>query len=60
MAYYLKEILKFEKKVFIIGTTGMIEELDALDIPHIGSGVGYIGLKKFTLQFYFGSTVIDG
>ncbi|KAL9963638.1 hypothetical protein ACROYT_G027164 [Oculina patagonica] len=38
VAYYLKEILKFDKKVFTIGTTGMIEELNALNIPHTGSG----------------------
>ncbi|KAJ7392631.1 hypothetical protein OS493_010282 [Desmophyllum pertusum] len=38
VAYYLKEILKFDKKVFTIGTTGMVEELDALNIPHTGSG----------------------
>lgn len=42
MAYYLKEIIKFDKKVFTIGTTGMVEELDALHIPHTGSGVGWI------------------
>lgn len=42
VAYYLKEILKFDKKVFTIGTTGMVEELDALNIPHTGSGVGLI------------------
>ena len=44
VAYYLKEILKFDKKVFTIGTTGMVEELDALNIPHTGSGVGLIWL----------------
>ncbi|XP_066024948.1 glycerol-3-phosphate phosphatase isoform X1 [Pocillopora verrucosa] len=38
VAYYLKEILKFEKKVFTIGTTGMVEELDAMNIQHTGSG----------------------
>lgn len=42
VAYYLKEIVKFDKKVFTIGTTGMVEELDALNIPHTGSGVGWI------------------
>lgn len=42
VAYYLKEILKFEKKVFTIGTTGMVEELDAMNIQHTGSGVGWI------------------
>ena len=42
VAFYLKEILKFDKKVFIIGTTGLVEELDALNIPHTGSGVGWI------------------
>lgn len=26
----------------MIGTTGMVEELDALNIPHTGSGVGWI------------------
>lgn len=52
VAYYLKEILKFEKKVFIIGTTGMVEELDALHIPHIGSGpdnsTGGYNIKEWT------------
>lgn len=38
VAYYLREIIKFDKKVFTIGTTGMVEELDALNIPHTGSG----------------------
>ena len=42
VAYYLKEILKFGKKVFTIGTTGMVEELDAMNIPHTGWGVGCI------------------
>ena len=42
VAYYLKEILKFDKKVFTIGTTGMIQELDELGIPHTGSGVGWM------------------
>lgn len=42
VAYYLKEILKFDKKVFTLGTTGMMEELDAMNIQHIGSGVGWI------------------
>ena len=42
VAYYLKEILKFDKKVFTIGTTGMVEELDAMNIPHTGSGVSWI------------------
>ena len=42
VAYYLKEIIKFDKKVFMIGTTGMVEELDALNIPHTGSGVGWM------------------
>ena len=39
MAFYLKEILKFDKKVYTVGTTGMVEEFDALKIPHTGSGV---------------------
>jgi len=38
VAYYLKEILKFDKKVYTVGTTGMVEELDELKIPHTGSG----------------------
>ena len=42
VAYYLKEILKFDKKVYTVGTTGMVEELDELKIPHTGSGVGFI------------------
>lgn len=42
VAYYLKEILKFDKKVFTIGTTGMTQELDELGIPHTGSGVGWM------------------
>ena len=39
MGFYLKEILKFDKKVYTVGTTGMVEEFDALKIPHTGSGV---------------------
>ena len=49
VGYYLKEILKFDKKVFIIGTTGMVEELDDLGIPHTGSGVSWIQAAKWSL-----------
>ncbi|KAK2573667.1 Glycerol-3-phosphate phosphatase [Acropora cervicornis] len=52
VAYYLKEILKFDKKVFTIGTTGMIQELDELGIPHTGSGpdlsTGGYNIKEWT------------
>nr|XP_058960703.1 glycerol-3-phosphate phosphatase-like [Pocillopora verrucosa] len=54
VAYYLKEILKFEKKVFTIGTTGMVEELDAMNIQHTGSGVGWI---IFTLDPEVGAVI---
>ena len=53
MAYYLKEIIKFDKKVFTIGTTGMVEELDALNIPHTGSGVGWIVNTLFLSGHHF-------
>ena len=48
MAFYLKEILKFDKKVYTVGTTGMVEEFDALKIPHTGSGVSqfFINFNK--------------
>ena len=49
VAYYLKEIIKFDKKVFTVGTTGMVEELDALNIPHTGSGVGWILFLDYDL-----------
>lgn len=52
VAYYLKEIIKFDKKVYTIGTTGMIAELDALGIPHTGSGpdqsTGGYNVKEWT------------
>ena len=56
MAFYLKEILKFDKKVYTVGTTGMVEEFDALKIPHTGSGVSQFFVnfikKKREVRFF--------
>lgn len=56
MAFYLKEILKFDKKVYTVGTTGMVEEFDALKIPHTGSGVSQFFVnfnkKKPEVRFF--------
>ncbi|KXJ16538.1 phosphoglycolate phosphatase 1B, chloroplastic [Exaiptasia diaphana] len=37
-AYYMKHIVKFDKKVYMIGGKGLSEELTAVGIPNIGYG----------------------
>lgn len=38
-AYYMKHIVKFDKKVYMIGGKGLSEELTEAGIPNIGYGV---------------------
>ena len=37
-AHYLKHVLDFKKKVYLIGLSGFAHELDLQGIPHIGVG----------------------
>lgn len=39
VAYYLKHIIKFDKKIYMLGGRGLSEELDEIGIPNIGFGV---------------------
>lgn len=37
-AHYIKNVIKYEGKVYCIGSTGLAQEFDALGIKHIGIG----------------------
>jgi 4-nitrophenyl phosphatase len=54
-AYYLKHIVKFNKKVYMIGGKGLSEELNEVGIPNIGLGVCvqmYIEQILYYLEIY--------
>ncbi|CAB4004896.1 glycerol-3-phosphate phosphatase, partial [Paramuricea clavata] len=45
-AYYIKHVAKLEGKVYVMGTPGLVEELDKENIQHIGSGPDEVGFDE--------------
>lgn len=58
MAHYLKGI-GFTKKVYLLGSNGIGEELKAVGIRHIGVGVSYKYLYKIDLWFVTDRIITD-
>ncbi|XP_064398613.1 glycerol-3-phosphate phosphatase-like [Halichondria panicea] len=62
-AHYLKHVLNFKKKVYLMGLSGLAQELDLQGIPHIGVGPdpmvgGPAELAKITLDPEVGAVVV--
>ena len=50
-AVYLREILKLEGKVYLLGVGGMQEELQKAGLEFIGHGVGFLQFHLSNFQY---------